>query len=83
MPSLETSNPVGAVAVILAVRLAPLMLKVCAAEAVPYVVVNAAAVAAPVMVGDVELIVTVKVGKVAAVPLLPNHFVVSTRLAKI
>ena len=35
MPSFETSNPVGAVAVILAVRLDPEIEKLCGVDVVP------------------------------------------------
>ena len=59
VPLEETSYPVGAVATKFAVKLAPAIVKVCAAEAVPYVVVKAVAVAVPVIngFGQVALIV--------------------------
>jgi hypothetical protein len=52
-PSLATSNPVGAVTVMLAVRFVPVTLNVCAAEAVPAVVVNDVKVPVVLIVGAV------------------------------
>ena len=49
-PPLDTSKPEGAVTVTLPVKFAPLTVKVCGAEAVPAVVLNAASV--PVVVTD-------------------------------
>ena len=45
MPLLETSNPVPAVALMLAVKFVPAIVNVWFAEALPYVVVKSAAVA--------------------------------------
>ena len=58
VPSLETSNPVGAVAIRSADNVEPDMLNACDEEAVPYVVVKAAVVADPMIVGEAEAGVT-------------------------
>ena len=52
VPSAETSNPVGAVAIKLAVKLVPETLKLCTTDEVPYVVVKEVAVAAPEIIGE-------------------------------
>jgi hypothetical protein len=57
VPSFETSNPVGAVATIGAVKSVPETENVCTAEATPYVVVNTAVSPAtgPVITGVAPL----------------------------